>query len=125
MALTLSAPTAVDRRPIRSPPLSAETRIENNPVVVALRGEADASTRTEMCDVLFRVMARGAGDVLIDLADLSFMDASTGRILATAQQLLERNGRTLAVRSPSRVAQQVLHAVGMSHLIVDQTGIQR
>jgi anti-anti-sigma factor len=109
---------------VRPPVLTAEVR-ENTLVVVALRGEADASTRPVLCDALARVIARSVGDVLIDLTEVSFIDIGTGRILAIARRLLEENDRRLGLRAPSTVAQRVLQMFEMTDLIEAQTDPRR
>ena len=85
--------------------------------VVTLRGEADASTTAILSDALARVIAARAGDVVIDLAELAFVDSATVRVIATAHDLLAGQGRTLAVRSPSRLATLVLDLFGLTEFI--------
>lgn len=117
MASTTSPLSAGHTRTVLAPLLTSEVRLHNGKVVVALRGEADVSTRHELCDILSRAIARGPGDVLIDLTDVSFVDAATGRILASAQQLLKKDHRGLGFRTPPYSAQRVLHLFGMTDLI--------
>jgi anti-anti-sigma factor len=103
------------------PPRSSRFRpvvlAEGPVIVVLLRGEADVSTKLVLCDVLSRVIASGAGDVVIDLAETSFIDAGAGRVLATAQQLLDPGNRRLTFRSPSRLALRVLDVFGLAGLV--------
>jgi anti-anti-sigma factor len=123
MALTLSPPSADDNRgSVPSSLLTAKTGIENGRVVVELRGEADASARPVLCDALSRAIAGNTGDVLVDLADVTFLDAGSGRVLAIAKDLLEQSGRALILRSPSTMAGRVLPFFGMSHLVEARTG---
>ena len=117
MAPTASPLSTGQIRPVLSPVLTGEIRLRNGRVVVALRGEADASTRHVLCDTLSRAIAQGNDDVLIDLTDVSFIDAATGRILASARQLLAQNSRKLAFRTPINGARRVLHLFGMTDLI--------
>ena len=95
-------------------------RTEATRVVVVMRGEADAATTTLVSEVLSRVIADYAGDVVIDLAQLTFIDSATGRILAIAKDLLSCRGRHMAVRSPSRLAAIVLDVFGLTDLIETQ-----
>ena len=85
--------------------------------VVALRGEADASTTATLSFALSRVIASRAGDVVIDLGQLDFVDTATVRVIATAHHLLADQGRTLAVRSPSRLGRRLLDLFDLTHLI--------
>ena len=85
--------------------------------IVALRGESDASTTTSLSDALSHVVAVDAGDVVIDLAALTFLDSATVRVLARLKELLAHHGRALTVRSPSRTADQILDLLGLTDLI--------
>jgi anti-anti-sigma factor len=58
--------------------LTSEVRLEDAVAVVALRGEADVFTQPVLCDVLARVIAEGAGDIVIDLTEVPFIDVATG-----------------------------------------------
>jgi anti-anti-sigma factor len=118
MDLTLFPPSSVDITLVRPRLLAFEVRVEDDRLVLDLGGEADLSTRAVLCEAFSRVIAhRGGGDVVVDLAGLSFIDVSTGRVFAIAHQLLERNGRRLALRRPSTLVQRVLATFGMTDLI--------
>lgn len=98
-------------------------RVEAVCTVVALRGEADWSTTAVLSDALSRVIASRAGHVVVDLGPLAFIDSATVRIIATAHQLLVGQGRTLSVRSPSRLAVRVLDLFGLAALIEAPEGL--
>jgi hypothetical protein len=55
--------------------------------------------------------------VVIDLAQATFIDTATGRVLATARQLLDDQDRRLTFRSAARLAAPVLHFFGLADLI--------
>ncbi len=111
MAAAVLPPTARTDRSV------AVVRADGAHIVVVLRGEWDFSTGPVLSDVLSRVIAMPAGDVVIDLAQAEFIDSATGRILAVAWQLLDRRGRPLTFRSPSRPAAKVLDLFGLADLI--------
>ena len=117
MAPTTFPPSADSARGIRYDLTTAVVYIEATRAVVDLRGEWDVSTRPVLSDQLSRVIAIGAGDVVIDLAEVTFIDTATVRALATAQHMLDRVGRRLTIRSPTRLANQVLHLFGLAELI--------
>jgi anti-anti-sigma factor len=118
MAHTTLSPTAdTAQRGVRCIVTSPVVHAEATRTVVTLRGEADVSTRAALADVLSRVIAAGAGDVVIDLAAVTFIDIAIVRALATCQQLLDRTGRALTFRSPSRLAVRALHPFGLTDLI--------
>jgi anti-anti-sigma regulatory factor len=114
----LSADTV---RGVRSALMIPEVRVEGARIVIVLRAGTDVSTRPALCDVLSRVIAVGAGDVVIDLAEATFIDTSTGRVWATARQLLDDQDRRLTFRSAGRLAEQVLHLFGLADLIEAET----
>jgi anti-anti-sigma factor len=115
MALTMLPPPSEPIRGDRSAFMTPGVRVEGTRTVVVLRGGTDVSTRPVPCDVLSRV-AVGARAVVIDLAEVTFIDTATARVLATAQQL-DRQNRGLTFRSPSRLAGRVLHMFGLTDLI--------
>ena len=118
MALTMLPPsTDTVQRVVRGAVTSPVVHAEGTHTVVTLRGEADVSTRPALADVLSRVIAHGAGDVVVDLAPVTFIDTATVRALATGQQLLDRTGRALTFRSPSRLAVRVLDLFGLTDQI--------
>ena len=125
MALTMRPPSAAPVPSVLSAPSAPVKHAEATRTVVVLRGESDISTRSLLCDVLCRVIANRTGDVVIDLAEATFIDTAIVRALATAQQLLDRQGRKLTFRSPSRLAVRVLHLFGLTDLIESREGPHR
>src|ERR1700730_13020937 len=105
--------------------LSSRVRVEGMHRVVVLRGEADFSTTSVLCGVLARVIALPDGDVVVDLAELAFIDTAAVRALAVGQRLLGRRGRGMALRSPSRLVARVLDYGGLSGLVEGGEGAQR
>lgn len=97
--------------------LVASLSTEDEATVVALRGEADLFTLPVISDVLARVIAHHDGPVVIDLAQIAFIDTGSVRTFARAAEFLGRRGRELTLRSPSRMAVRVLSLLELSHLI--------
>lgn len=102
---------------IPAAPLIASVSADGLAKVVTLRGEADLFTLPVVVDVLARVIADSDGPVIVDLSDTEFIDTATVRALARAWQFLNDRGRTLTLRSPSRVATRVLGVLGLDHLV--------
>lgn len=98
-------------------PLVASVSAEGTATVVTFRGEADLFTLPVVVEALARVIADSDGPVIVDLAHTEFIDTGTVRALARAWQSLNDRGRTLTLRSPSRVAARVLGVLGLSRLI--------
>jgi anti-anti-sigma factor len=117
MAVT-PLPSLADSVPrVRLSRMIPAVHAEGTRSVIALRGDADISTRRDLIEVLCRVIAEGTGAVVIDLAQATFIDTAIVRVLATAQQLLDRQDRILALRSPSRLATHVFQLFGLTDLI--------
>ena len=68
------------------------------------------------------VVALHVGDVVVDLAESTFLDVGAVWVLATAQQLLDDDGRRLTFRSPTEEAFRALLLFGLADLIEAQTG---
>jgi anti-anti-sigma factor len=85
--------------------------------LVWLRGEHDCSTVAAATEVIDRAIAFGGVDVVVDLEDVSFMDAATVGLIARASERLEIRARSLVLRSPSPCARRILELCRLSHLI--------
>jgi len=93
--------------------IAAEGRV----AVVDLRGEADVFTAPVVVDVLARVIADFDGAVIVDLSNTEFIDSTVAFALERAREFLDDRGRTLTLRSPSRMAARLLALLELSHLI--------
>lgn len=124
MALTILPPAAGTASGAGSVPSISVVYAESGRTVIALGGELDISTRLDLSRVLFEVIGSRSGDVVIDLAETTFIDTAIVRTLATGQELLDRQGSKLTFRSPSRLAARVLQVFGLTDLIETQEPIQ-
>jgi anti-anti-sigma factor len=124
MTVTVLPPSAHTAGSVLSALTTPVVRAEGTRTVVVLLGEADFSTRPVLADALSRVIALHTGDVVIDLAEAEFIDTDTVRVLAVAQQLLDRHDRKLTFRSPSRLAARMLYLFGLTDLIEAPIGDQ-
>ena len=109
--------TLTERPQSTGPALAAAVSTEGTATVVRLQGEADLFTLPIVVDVLSRVIADFDGPVVVDLGDITFVDAGTVLALARAWQFLDDRGRELTLRSPSRMAVRVLGLLQLSHLL--------
>ncbi len=103
----------------------AETADDNTPLRVVrtetsfvFTGEIDAHTSALVSDVLLPLPA--AGDVVVELSGVSFVDSSGLRLLLDVHRVLERDGRRLIVLAPSRPVRRLIEIAGLvSHLHVE------
>ncbi len=86
-------------------------------VFMRLRGEFDGATGARLTEILAAAAALGAGDVVVDVRQVSFMDSATIRILEVMAAELRRQARNLVLRSPSTFMQRLLELCDASVLI--------
>ena len=111
--------SATDVAPLNrsAPGLELSVTTDGSTIVIAVRGELDASSVSTLLDVLIGVIADRDGDVAVDLCRTDFIDSAAARALGRAGQFLVDRGRPLTVRSPSRLAMRVLTIHDLCHLI--------
>jgi anti-anti-sigma factor len=86
-------------------------------LVVWLRGQHDSSTESALCMTLARAIAFGAPGLVLDLAEVQMMSASTLAVITRAREYLRRRSASLTVRSPSTPVRRLIDACGMNDLI--------
>ena len=93
------------------------TRFFRGSVVVAVRGEIDLLTAPALEGLVVALMDRGQLDLVLDLADLDFMDAQGLRVLAAARSRLLSTTGSLTIRSPSADVLRLLDLAAMTDLV--------
>lgn len=106
-----------------SPPVSVSRRgprcLGGDPrrTVVWVGGEHDIATRARL-SVAFDEAARlDDADIVVDLSEVTFMDASTIGALVVAGNRLRALSRSLSVRDPSPQARRLLNLCRLARLI--------
>lgn len=84
-----------------------------DPHCVALQGEVDAHSAPEVAD-RFASLPEGDDDILITMAEVTFMDSSGLRVLIDLQQRAGAAGRRLVLESPSQSVIRLLEVSGLS-----------
>ncbi len=85
--------------------------------VLTLHGEVDISTAPELGASLDEAIHQGHRFVVLDLAELHFMDGAGLRVIASRAQRLAASGGALTVRSPSALVRRLLDVVGLTDLV--------
>lgn len=85
--------------------------------VVHVRGEHDIATRVHLSATIARAAQLDGADIIVDLSDVTFMDASTIGALVVARSSLRAHSRSLSVRAPSPQARRLLDLCGLAGLI--------
>jgi anti-anti-sigma factor len=103
-------------------PLVLAAHTEGDDLVIALVGELDPHT----APLLEHEIADGLADevsprrVILDVAELGFMDSSGLRVIIRAHQELEARGAQLVLRSPSETVLRLLEITDLrNHLQVE------
>jgi len=82
-------------------------------VLLRLRGELDLVTAPAFGDAVGHVNS----DVIVDLAELSFLDASGLGALDHAAQRAEQHGDQLVVINANPLAQRIFQVAGLERLL--------
>jgi anti-anti-sigma factor len=99
------------RRPAVSSGCDADDR------AVWLRGRHDTSTVVALCMIMARAIGFDDADVVVDLSEVTFMDAATVGVIIRAEAFLQERSRSLTLRSPSTRARRVLGLCGRGDLV--------
>jgi len=108
--------------PLTVPPAPSQTFAGNRSErdlherVLRLEGELDFSNVADLARVLSSALAVADADLVIDLSQVAFMDSAIIRVLSRANELLNRTGHRLQLRSPSPGVRRTL-------LILDAGGL--
>jgi anti-sigma B factor antagonist len=89
------------------PGVSVKISLRDGYVVIALRGELDVRTAASVIPAFIEPAASGAG-IIVDLADLTFMDCSSLRELASAREQARRAGGDLILVGPQPIVLRLL-----------------
>src|SRR6185437_6267217 len=85
--------------------------------IVALSGEADATTATELRETLATQLANGARLLTVDASGLKFLDSASLRVLILAARALKgRHGRLVFAR-PQPLVARLLEITGADRLL--------
>jgi anti-sigma B factor antagonist len=93
---------------VSSSPFDVTIEQRGGAVHLAMTGELDISTAPRLEDDLRRIEAERPELVVLDLANLSFMDSTGLRILITADARAREEGRRLAIVQGNEMVQRVM-----------------
>jgi anti-sigma B factor antagonist len=81
--------------------------------VIAPQGAVDIATCDELAASLDEVIAGGAVIIVLDLANIDFIDSSGIRVIVRAARQVEQNGGRLLVENASGATQRILEVAGI------------
>lgn len=101
------------------PVLDSRVSREGTTVVVALSGELDLATAPRLRSCLAPIVTAQTApmQLVLDLSELRFLDASGISALLTVQRALAARGGRLALRSPSRLVRRVVKVLDLDGLL--------
>lgn len=77
-------------------------------VVIEVAGELDLYTSPGLKDALFDVIAGGQAHLVLDCANLRFVDSTGLGVLVAAHKRAAERGGELRIKSPSRILAKLL-----------------
>ena len=101
---------------------SVAASFEDGQVILSLHGEVDVLTAPEFGAFFETMIDRGHHSVVLDLAELSFMDASGLAVIARGADRLEVTGGTLTIRTPMAMVGRMLEITGFARLVELEPG---
>ena len=101
------------------PALSTRVSRTGSTATVELCGELDLATAQSLRSCLAPLVqdARAPDRLVLDLTDLTFLDASGISALLTVQRTLAARGGELVLRSPSRLVRRVVRVLDLEQLL--------
>jgi len=97
-------------------PFSCQVIRESGCVVASMHGELDLASSAELQRQLLDALAQYDEPLVLDLADVSFLDSSGLAVLYRAQQEAEARGIPMLLRAVPPHAHRVLEVTGMTSL---------
>jgi anti-anti-sigma factor len=85
--------------------------------VVRVRGEHDISTVAELSAVLYGAAVLADDGLVVDLGEVSILDASTIGVIVACCNALGLQGRSLTIRSPAKPARRLLDICGLQSIL--------
>ena len=79
--------------------------------IVAVRGELDLHTAPKVQYAIERG-AEGVETVVVDMADVAFMDSTALSTLMRAKETLEKDGTSIRLTTPSGAVQRIFDVTG-------------
>jgi anti-sigma B factor antagonist len=96
--------------------IAVEVRHDAGAAHVTLGGELEFGTAASLRTTLSDLVQQGGGPVVVDLAQLRFIDSSGLSLLVQAKQRFAAQGRTFELRAPNERVSRVIETSGLGEL---------
>jgi anti-anti-sigma factor len=100
-------------------------RFDSGRVVLGVRGEVDMLSAPELAAVLDAVLGRGHTSVVLDVAELDFMDASGLGVIASSASRLDPLGGEITIRSAPALLTRILDITGLNGAVRFEDRVER
>jgi anti-sigma B factor antagonist len=97
--------------------LRVDVEDRDDHALVALAGEIDAGTATEVEDAVSGALANRHTRVMLDLSHVTFIDSSGLGVLVSSHRKAESSGARLVVVHPSARTRQLMRLLGLDQLL--------
>ena len=84
---------------------------------LVLHGAFDVRSTGEVRHAIYDCLAAGDDDVVVDMSDVSTIDATALRLLAVATRHAWLSGHHLTVRNPGPAVRRMAHLTRLAHAI--------
>jgi anti-anti-sigma factor len=102
--------------------LTVTTTRDADRAVVALAGELDVNTASQVADALGELAGENPlTSVVVDVSRLSFVDSTGLRVILAGRESLQALGATLTLDGASGVVERVLEMTGLRGLLAQQS----
>ncbi len=106
---------ATSSRVLSCPARSGERLAE--PVVIRPCGELDIATSEQLRAELAAAAGTGVSEVIVDLTDVTFLDASAIGVLVSTASELRQQQRALLLAHPGPLARKLLHICRLGRVL--------
>ncbi|WP_210440452.1 STAS domain-containing protein [Nocardioides xinjiangensis] len=84
---------------------------------LVLHGDFDVRSTGKVRSAIYERLEVGEGDVVIDMSDVTAIDATALRLLAVATRAAWLSGHHLTVRNPGPAVRRMAHLTRLAHAI--------
>ena len=104
--------------------LDIQHRVEDEVLIVAVRGELDLYTAPDLRSLLLGAINDGRSAVVLDLRETTFLDSTAlGVIIAAMKALRIRSGRLVLVNDRTSIT-KTLAITGLDHLLAVESSLE-
>jgi anti-sigma B factor antagonist len=101
---------------VPDPLITISVEHQDRAVVVSVGGDLEFGTAASLRSTLIDVAQQGSDPLVLDLADLEFIDSTGLSLLVQAKQRIESQGHRFVLRNPTERVRRVIEISGLAEL---------